>query len=48
MGENYKEDSPCSDCPVTCDHWESRFCCALCRYTYGEDTPCDTCDPGDI
>ena len=41
---------PCDTCDErdTCDGWEAQFCCRLCQWRYGEDTPCDECDPMDI
>lgn len=41
---------PCEDCEYadSCDNWEAEFCCDLCRWQYGDDTPCDTCEPMDI
>lgn len=41
---------PCDDCGMeeSCDHWEARYCCTRCRWLFGENTPCDDCDPMDI
>lgn len=43
------EDYPCDGCPSedTCDGWEYKYCCTLCRY-YTEDPNCEDCDPMDI
>lgn len=42
------DDYPCNDCgwKDSCDGWEARFCCTLCRYMGGGD--CDDCNPMDI
>ena len=39
---------PCDTCSSqdSCDCWEARYCCALCRWYGNED--CDNCDPMDI
>lgn len=41
---------PCETCPErdSCDGWEAQFCCTLCRYQYGDNPPCDICNPWDI
>ena len=46
---NYYDDNPCEDFERAyfCD-WEARFCCTRCHYVFGEDTPCEDCDPMDI
>jgi hypothetical protein len=40
--------SPCDNCDMPCDGWEAQFCCTRCHWLFGEDTPCDDCDPMDI
>lgn len=42
------DEYPCDACDYNCDGWDAQFCCTLCMYLYGDDTPCDTCDPMDI
>lgn len=44
------KDLPCCDCEKYeyCDGWDAQFCCKLCKYKYGEDTPCENCDTDDI
>lgn len=46
--ENAYSDYPCDNCSeaLTCDEWEARFCCTLCRW-YGHPD-CKDCDPMDI
>lgn len=46
--ECHEEPCPCDTCIMydSCDGWEARYCCALCRYL-GNDN-CDSCDPWDI
>lgn len=46
----YFDEDPCEDCASAdmCDGWEKRFCCDRCHYIFGEDTPCEDCDPMDI
>lgn len=41
---------PCDDCDMkhNCDGWDAQFCCTLCMYLYGDETPCDTCNSEDI
>lgn len=48
MGEDWEEPYPCDTCGRDCDIWEMQFCCKLCIYHYGNDTPCENCDPYDI
>lgn len=51
MDEEYLDDDyPCNNCSMSdyCDGWEAQFCCTLCHYICGDDTPCDDCDPMDI
>lgn len=44
------DNCPCDDCPTkdVCDGWEAQSCCERCHWLFGEDTPCDDCDPMDI
>jgi hypothetical protein len=44
-----RDNYPCDDCPTkdSCDGWEAQFCCTLCRW-FGDNPPCEECDPMDI
>ena len=44
------DEYPCDACDYkdSCDGWDAQFCCTLCMYLYGDNTPCNTCDPMDI
>ena len=50
-GEDEDDPDPCPcdscSCQDSCDGWEARYCCALCRW-YQNDPDCDNCDPRDI
>ena len=43
------DEYPCDNCAMqdTCDGWDARFCCVLCRYN-NDDPDCSNCDPMDI
>ena len=43
------EPCPCDDCEMSCDMWDSRYCCSYCQWFHGDSEPdCDDCNPWDI
>lgn len=46
--ENDGVPCPCDDCVMDCDAWDSQFCCIYCHWYYGDDPPCEDCNPMDI
>lgn len=46
--ELLNSDHPCDNCGTrsSCDGWEARFCCTLCRYNHSEH--CEDCHMEDI
>ena len=50
IGDVEEDDPyPCDSCSSqdSCDGWEARYCCRLCRW-YNEDPDCEDCDTMDI
>lgn len=46
----YEGCCPCDSCEMYdhCDGWDAQFCCTLCEWLSGDETPCDICNPADI